>query len=208
MLHSVMSSCRCREEDRALTLPQLEAFGVTPELFLSECEPAGPPENLANGLRAIASSKGRDVLFLEDDIDLAPDFGTFLDMVRELGVMTWLYINDRPHRSPALYGRAVWRMIEAREAFPRGLLKPNTYYGLWGAQCVFIPSEHVKGLLRFKEPFNGAFDDLLQTYAARVQADVRVAIPNPVQHRQSRVGRTADNPQNVKRSASFALPRV
>jgi len=201
-----MSSCEVREEDRARTLASLQRFGIHPRVFLSPCNPAGARLNRENGLRALTWTQGNDALFLEDDIDLAPDFADFLDLARDFDHLTWLYINDNPANAIGLYGAWLWREIENRKPIPPCLVKPGSYNGLWGAQCVYIPERHVAGILAFDEPFAGAFDDLVKTYAEHAKIPVRIALPSPVQHRHSRVGRAADD--HPKRSLTFDLERA
>lgn len=204
-------SCEQRHAARALTIPQLEAAGYPPTVFLSPCNPAGARGNAAVTRRALNHAKeaGGHLLFCEDDIDLAPDFPTFVSMAASVpDRITYLYIHDTPERMHKIYGLALNRAIQSGKPLARGLYPTVNTVDLMGGQCVFIP----KGVLDRMNP-----DQLIgrgipcdHYFAAVVRNQTPgalIALPHPVQHRHDRTAREpSDNPN--KRSMSFALPRL
>lgn len=211
MLTTVMSSCAQREAARALTIPQLREVGLDPMVFLSPCSPAGPEQNRANALAALswAQRQGGPVLFVEDDIDLAPDFAWHVRVAAELDALTYLYLNDTPGRLRAHHGQAVADAILAGHPLPRGAYAVQRRAALFGTQAVVLPEWLVPDLVErlgatnAKEPFDG---ELFLWARAHKHKPVYVMLPHPVQHRQDRTGREPTD--RVMRSASFPLARV
>ena len=209
---TVMISCQQRHEARAETLPQLEAIGLEPRVFLSPCEPAGQISNAVVSRDALtwAATTGLPTLFCEDDIDLAPDFAWFLEHADPERV-TYLFMAEltqgrMPNRAVSLYGPEVAEVALNALPMPRQLVPTRHWNGLWGTQCLLIPAVAVKALVRdLAEPYT-AFDEHLRAYLERSRTPVDVALPNPVQHRGVRTARNGLG--SGYRSASYNCPRL
>lgn len=204
-------SCEQRHEARALTIPQLEAAGYPPTVFLSPCNPAGARGNAAVTRRALIHAKetGGHLLFCEDDIDLAPDFPLFVQMAAAVpDRITYLYIHDTPERMHKIYGLALNRHIQSKRPLARGLYPTVNTVDLMGGQCVFIPKPVLDRINPDQLIGKGIPCD--HFFAAIVRHETPgalIALPHPVQHRHDRTARTpSDNPN--KRSMSFDLPRL
>lgn len=209
---TVMISCRQREAARAETLPQLNAAGLEPEVFLSPCDPPGQLENARISREALAwaASTGLPTLFCEDDIDLAPDFAWYLERADPSRV-TFLFMAEltkgwMPNRAIGLYGPDVAEVALNARPMTRQFVTTRHWNGLWGTQCLLIPAAAVKTLVEdLREPYT-AFDEHLRAYLERSRSPVMVAVPNPVQHRGDRTARNGAG--SGYRSASYHCPRV
>lgn len=96
-----MLSCEPRHAARALTLPQLRAAGLEPRAFLDDCTPRPERPEIGNkwiGAEALRWAGGEDVLIVEDDIDLAPDFPAALELARATGEIAYLYVHEEAER--------------------------------------------------------------------------------------------------------------
>jgi hypothetical protein len=212
-VNTVMISCAVRTAARAVTVPQLEAAGFTPRVFLSPCEPAGPEGNREVAHRALSwsAAQGGDTLFVEDDIDLAPDFAWCVNLARQAGDLAYLYLNDAPGRLIQHHGRALARDILNGAPIRRGAHLVQRRSALFGTQCVFIPARLVPVMVDALEAPHSPmgrgepFDGRLHLWARRTPAEaVRVILPHPVQHRKDRTGR--DDTAREMRSYSYGLP--
>lgn len=209
-LTAVMVSCHQRETARALTLPQLHAVGVRPRVFLDDCGPKsvrGEAGNkwVADEALAWAVTRGRPVLFLEDDIDLATDFADALDLALARDRITYLYLNESPDRMDGIYGPALAERLLAGRPTPLALTRARTSVGLFGTQAVLLPHAAAVRLRAFVPKVRKAIDAALQLMVTHGGAEVLVATPNVVQHRHDRTGREPD--ASVKRSLSYSVPR-
>jgi len=204
----VMISCEQRSEARSETIPQLEAIGLKPRVFLSPCNPASQVSNgLVSGQAlAWAAEQGKPVLFVEDDIDLGDDFVWYLG--RAPDAITYFYINEQmPGRCQKLYGPQLAESVMEGRPMKRQFVKARTFIGLFGTQCVFIPQRFLALLaLELTRP-RKAFDGHLPAFADRHDHPIYIALPNPVQHRNVNVART-DRPAKPKLSHSFNCPRL
>ena len=194
-----MISCAQREVARSLTIPQFQAQGIEPKVFLSPCTPAGPRQNNIVSLEALEYALDDDCLFIEDDIDIAPDFAGRL---AEAENVTYFYLNDNPDRLFRTYPSEQAQAILKGEPLSPGIYKVLSTSFLFGSQCVYLPKDFLplvrNMLLRHREqPMDGA---LVKTFR-KYRTPVYVCLPHPVQHRHDRTGRSADN--KVKRSMSF-----
>jgi hypothetical protein len=205
-----MISCVQRTAGRALTIPQLTAAGYPPRVFLSPCDPAGPEGNLSVSLQAVewAATMNAPMLFVEDDIDLAPDFPWHVQRAIELDAVTYLYLNDSPKRLRAHFGDQLAHRILAGEQIDRREYEIQKRFALFGTQCVVIPQRLVPDMVGvLREPREGSpspWDGRLHLWAkAHPEERVFVMMPHPVQHREDRTGRgPARHPM---RSLSFGL---
>jgi hypothetical protein len=212
MAATVMISCWQREEARAATVPQLAAAGFEPKVFLSPCEPAGPEGNREVAHRAMqwALEQEDDVLFVEDDIDLAPDFAWHARVAQELDAVTYLYLNDTPGRLREILGPRTAEAIIERRPIVRGAYRVrNRSAHLYGTQCVMVPQRLVGTMVAALESPHpvvkpAAWDSRLHAWARHnPEEPVYVMLPHPVQHRQDRTGR--DPAHRPMRSMSFGM---
>lgn len=214
MLVTTVISCAARTEARAVTLPQLEAAGLQPRVFLSPCDdtqPAGGRGNAlvsAKALRAALEARA-DLLFCEDDIDLAPDFPRFLSLARASGTVTYLYLHDVGHYMADRYGLALAHAIQRGEPIDAGLYPLQKQVELSGAQCIYVPFETLTDLpIGVLEAGAMPIDRWLSLYLQHLGVTPLVALPHPVQHRQVRVARARPHLLSVdKYSKSFSLER-
>ncbi len=217
---AVMVSCQQRTTARRLTIPQLKAIGITPRLFLDDCVLTKEKTELGNkwiGQKAIAwaleTHPTKPVLFLEDDIDLAPDFPRALADAITTGVTTYFYINEmNPHDSKTkqrianLYGPQLADSITARQPLPVRAVRAITYAGLYGTQAVLLPANVARLVVdQYVGEVRKAIDAAVQKCLTLEGLPVNVIVPNVVQHRHDR---TAREPERfMKRSLSFHCPR-
>jgi GR25 family glycosyltransferase involved in LPS biosynthesis len=210
-----MISCEERAAARSVTVPQLVAAGFPPLVTLSPCTPPGPTQNRAAGkaaLRTGLDSGAAFVLFVEDDIDLAPDFGAAVRDATSSGLdVAYLYVHDRPDRVSVLYGRD-WRGIEAGDAqVPRFLIPGRPGY-LYGSQAVLMTQE--AALWAWGATVGGvaATDTCMIQAWIRARARVGIRVPHVVQHRADKTLEERRLPSNTRRrewqtSRSYHLPR-
>jgi hypothetical protein len=150
-----------------------------------------------------------DLLFCEDDIDLAPDFGRFLQLARASERVTYFYLHDPAHYMSARYGIEITHAILKRQPIRAGLHELRQRRNLSGGQCVYLPLEfleraNVGTLADGSRPI----DIWLSSVLEHERLAPLVALPHPVQHRQVRVARVMPNARNPdKRSRSFDLER-
>lgn len=131
-----MISCRQRAAtERAQTLRDLAAVGITPVVTESSCDPAGPTLNRHAAWHAITRAPPGPVLFVEDDITPRGCIGDALALAQELDVLLDLNLKRR-------------RLMDGAE--PVGGLGRFTAYrlkrdqveqrrGWYGTQCVYLP---------------------------------------------------------------------
>ena len=203
----VIISCEQRSAARARTVPQLRSAGLEPNVFLSPCNPASQISNglVSGAALAWAAETGKDVLFVEDDIDLGADFGWYLDHAPD--AITYLYINEQqPGRMQKLYGPRLAQDVTEGRPMKRQFVKARTFIGLFGTQCALIPERYVAGIARDLERPKRAFDGHLPAFADRNALPIFIALPSPVRHRNVRVAR--DGAGNPKYSISFGLERI
>lgn len=204
----VMISCAQRSDARAKTIPQLQRAGLTVHAFLSPCNPASQISNGEVSGRALAWAVTRDkpVLFVEDDIDLGADFEWYLQRA-DPTITTWFYLNEQKvGRATSLYGRDVAATALTQQPMRRQFVTARHYLGLFGTQCVLVPRAVARALAIELQAPRMAFDGHLPQYLERHQLPARIAVPNPVQHRNVRVARDLHGP--AKYSLSFDCPRL
>lgn len=215
-------SCVQREEARSVTVPQFEALGITPRVFLSPCKPAGPDGNAEVTHRAVlfAKVRGLPLLFVEDDVDLSGLFLPCLGEAVRRDVLTYFYTHDdegmvRERFPDSLAGKVL---------SPDAVIAPGLYKRrrqgasmVEGSQCVFIPASLVQELKtefainisRFR-PGYGAWscDVTIMNSATHSRHWPFIALPNPVQHRHDRTARDNVEALTFKRSLTFERPIV
>ena len=147
---------------------------------------------------------GRGVLFCEDDIDLSPDFGLFLARAIEMDSVTWFYTHEGPKTLTLTHGPVMASLILGGDVIKPGLYPLSTPRR--GTQCVYIPQAALE-FLPLTELHGGVpIDIALDRWVDRLLLRSLVALPNPVQHRHSRVARSVQD-VGIKRSLSFDLRR-
>lgn len=136
-----MISCAQRaDRERAQTLRELAAVGITPVVTESSCDPAGPTLNRHAAWHAITRAPPGPVLFVEDDITPRGCIGDALALAQELDVILDLNLKRR-------------RLMDGAE--PVGGLGRFTAYrlrrdqveqrrGWYGTQCVYLPERAVE----------------------------------------------------------------
>lgn len=212
----VLISCHARHEARNTTLPQFHALGIHPRVFLDDCRHDPNRRGLHEGEignkwvaeRALtwAVEFGKPVLFLEDDVDPAPDFLTGLDAALAAGGTTYLYLNESEDRMRTIYGDALAERLLAGIPTPVTATPALTYSGLFGAQAVLMPNHHAKLVLETIPKVRKAVDAALQSALTRYRLPAFVVTPNVVRHRHDRTCREPE--EYAKRSISVDCPRV
>lgn len=190
-----------RVSERAVTVPQFEALGLTVTPFIG----VGQPSPIANGLNGMsiltaAHDQDSDVLIVEDDVDLSPDFPEALTAARRHGrpVTFWLC---KPHNHSA-----AWRKAINGDAPPptSGFYPVERLPSWFGSQALYLPAEVVRAAVdapMFGSP-NTSLDYWLRDNVLRI---LWAALPNPVQHRNAA---TLVDPNRVPRiSPTFHMER-
>ena len=189
-LVAVMISCRQRRDtERPITLASLGAVGIVPRVHESPCDPPHPRENRRISLQALTDARGRDVLFLEDDITADHTLPAWIDRARDLQQpVTFCVV--RAHMQPDHVTRALRR----RRPIPTGLW-PLRMTGWYGTQAVYLPRDLVawavdhpafmqmnmhKGQLTWT-----GFDLFVREHLPSTRWRMHGAFPNPVQHRDA-----------------------
>lgn len=198
-----MISCQQRAADRARTIPQFEAIGLSVTPFVDACDPPSTDKNKWNAERAVRAALEADcgLLLIEDDIDLAPDFMPALQAaLRDGGVVTfWL---EKPYLHPPEYQRIIARPDAVKA--PVGLYPVSTFGRWYGTQCILIPHTELVAIAAsptFGVPTGAPFDRWVRQHLR----GMKVALPNPVQHRSPP---TLVDPNRIPRiSPTFHLQR-
>lgn len=171
-----------------------DRVGLTVRVFEDACEHANSAGNRRNGERVLswALEHQADLLFVEDDIDLAPDFSAALVAARGLGapVTFWL---DLPQNQPAWDGVGFYRV--------------TNMHGWRGSQALLLPLACIERAARAPSFGDGKpppTDIFLKSCGAL--ANLHAAMPNPVQHRSPPC--VVDPTRPVRMSPTFGLPRV
>lgn len=195
-----MISCPQRRSDLARTLPQLQSAGLHPVVFADGCAPPSREDNRGKAEKAarMAIDQHADLLFCEDDIDLANDFPQALHEARHADQAVTFYL-EKPHTHPAEFER-IWERAKPKPIRP-GFHPVRRFKGSWyGAQCVYLPHSVLSNLSFGVNPANPV-DHWLRANLTRML----VALPNPVQHRNAP---TLVNPDRKPRvSPTFHLAR-
>jgi hypothetical protein len=203
---TTMISCIQREVARSLTIPQLERIGLSPRVFLSPCDPPGPPMTNLVSREALRSALNdeEDLLFTEDDIDLSATFSERLFEAKLLDAVTYFYLNDKPDRLPTMYGATLANAIRTKQYIEPGIYPLKSYRYLFGTQCLYLPFRVIKKCLdkMFQVPERPADGNFLRLFHD-TKEPVYVALPHPVQHRHDRTAREPDTGNKVKRSMSY-----
>jgi hypothetical protein len=198
-----MISCQQREAARAKTLPQLQAVGIEPEVFLSPCSPAGPRSNAEVSFRALSSVDG-PVLFLEDDIDVSEALPYYLRLAEEKGAVTYFYVHDDIQYINHTYGPSLTKMVMTGMAIEPGLYPVWIAQRLFHAQAVFLPRHVLAKLDIFQMKVRGlSIDAWLTRWIKRSGHQAYVALPHPVGHRHDRTARHKTNEKLYKFSRTF-----
>lgn len=187
-----MSSHASRASERARTIPQFRALGLHVNEFIDHNRNPTSSGNRANGehVLAWASVNNADLLFVEDDIDLASDFPEALEAARELDEPVTFWLDD-PKLHPAWVQRGLYRM-------------PSTF-GWRGSQALYLPLSSVRRAVlarSFRDGLPPPIDIFLKHTGALT--NLHVALPNPVEHRSP--ASVVDPERPVRKSLSFGMP--
>lgn len=203
MIQALMPSCHERDGEREKTLAQLAQFGIEPLVILphaSDGRLPSPRRHTRQAYRGLAQlSPKHGALFVEDDIDLAPSFGWWLEQCQQQEAVVWLYVPGTKFYSPEVQamiaaGIAYDPQFVPLEPFPYGLGHdpdaPIDQCGLVGSQAIWLPRRMVivlRGLAdaSWRMQWTG-FDREIREVALMEQIPIVGAIPNPVQHRAVR----------------------
>lgn len=198
-----MITCRQRQAERALTLQQFDDFGLPVTVFEDACDPPSPAGNRRNGERVLAwaAKHKSDLLFVEDDIDLAGDFPRALWAARMMGGPVTFWIERARHHPSG------WADATPASVPPVTFAPIPVMHGWYGTQCILLPLESVQVAMESREFGNGLSPPIdIFLRRAGALAGLRIALPNPVQHRSPV---TLTNPSRPRRvSRTFHLPRV
>lgn len=209
----VMISCAQRETDRATTIANLARVGITNvAITISPCNPGTPAGTNTAARQAITrgmeTHPRHPILFLEDDLDIAPDFMWHLHEAAAIDAPTYLYLNDTPERLARHHGATLAaRILDGLplEPGPRRLLTPAAPYG---TQAVLLPTRLLEAIRALTEqPGPTPFDARLARYWRDTNEAIYTSLPHPVQHRNARIGKGPDWPTGDRRSLSYGLPR-
>lgn len=211
-----MISCQQREVERQKTLVGLNALGFTgwlehpdakdapdgtPVLVLDACNPPSAQNNRRQALLGLelAARQGVAALLFEDDIEASEDLLTWLELARYLdSVMSFCAWNasNHPPEVAAAAGRA--------ERLSTQVVDAVQLERFWGTQCVYIPARLVPKLLEADKPGDtDSFDRFLGKTCQALGEPIKLAIPNPVQHRQ--VPALVDTTRSPQPSLTFGL---
>lgn len=200
-LTTTIISCQQRAAARSKTVPQLQRAGLQPTVILSPCSPAGAEGNAAATRQALEAAAGGDLLFCEDDIDLAEDFPEALALARTItDRIVYLYAHDTPARMHRVYGVQLAQRIRNAQPIPTGLYEALA--DVMGGQCVYLPAAV---LVRTPIPYRVPCDQHFAAVARDAGALIR--LPHAVQHRADRTARPPVD-SSGKTSRSYHLPRM
>ena len=198
-----------REHARQKTIPQLTQAGYEPRVFLNTPDPNSYPYGTAiNALQALqwAATRNTNVLFTEDDIDIAPDFAWHANLASNLNAITYLFLIDNPKRVRARQDPQTSARILNRQSIKRGAYTIRERQQLYGTQCVMIPQRLILTMIKLlQEPQRQPWDGRLYWWLRRTpQEPAYEMLPHPVQHR---VDRTGNKPATTSMtSLSYGLP--
>lgn len=170
---------------------------MDPIVLSGGCDPPSPTDNRGKAETAVrmALDAGADLLFCEDDIDLATDFPAALRAARHADQAVTFYL-EKPYTHPPVYERMWMRNKPA----PVGFYPVRRFKGSWyGAQCILLPLEVLRTLVFGVNPGNPV-DHWLRAHLTRML----VALPNPAQHRNAP---TLVEERKTRISPTFHLPR-
>lgn len=213
-MNAIMITLPEREGVADASVRRLLEAGVETKVFTQPSSwPVGPESNQRNAIRALMESSG-DVLFVEDDITVKS--GRLQRALREAKEITYFYVHDTLDmvgRYPdGEFSRKAKVMLgEGKKDksvfldFNRTVVPEYVWdvgsESLFGSQAVFIPEARVKQIIDFS--FNNlnfepkfpprksvSFDVLLNRFRKSFGVPGLVYMPHPVQHLESRVGRT------------------
>jgi hypothetical protein len=198
-----MISCRQRQEERAITLAGFDRAGLRARVFESACDPPSAAANRANGERVLtwAAQDGVDLLFVEDDIDLAPDFVVALAAARDLDAPVTFWLESQRQHPTA------WLNATPGAPPTAEFATTDSMIGWYGTQCVLLPFARVQVALAHRDFGNGRSPPI-DIFLRRSGAldGLRIAFPNPVEHRSPPTLVNQKRPRRVSRT--FNLPRV
>lgn len=215
----VMITCEQRTADRAWTITQLEAHGVTNcHVTLSPCQPATPAGTIPAAHAALLHAREHGhpthpILFLEDDLTLAESFRRDLLAAthQPAPAATYLYLNDTPAR---LYRHAPLdaSAILNRHPIRPGLRRLPDQHMAFGTQAVLLTRDLLEPLIAATAPdaprTGAAFDSILHRHLTTTPIPTFTFLPHPVQHRQARAGKGPGERHADRRSLSYGLPRL
>ncbi len=190
-LSVVMPSVPERESERALTLAQLAAVGISPRVLLPSLSESPCPAThgrMAWRLLRAALREHSDwpVLFVEDDVDFAPDLAEALGLLifgqalTPIDVPVTLYLPGR-----RFYPSAVRRRLSSGEWGRSGALEVYPVVNLahwYGSQALFLPASLASALIAEPPPPEG-FDGILRGYLLANRIPLLCIVPNLAQHR-------------------------
>lgn len=183
---TVMISCEERQSERQKTLEQFDNLGLKVKVFTNICtilDPASPAKNMRNSIAALtyAESTGKDVLFVEDDIDLKPELLDWLNLLQK----TDLYFADFCVMWQHVHPKAVMPYLKSYSMPPcLGIWQEAERW--WGTQAIYLNKDAVRIIMAQKDHFkvkDWAFDIYLRFLMLRLAWPVYACFPNPVQHR-------------------------
>lgn len=149
-MNSVMISCWQRASgERARTLTELGALGITPVVTESSCDPAGPSLNRHAAWHALSNAPPGPVLFVEDDITPSEHLPWALEAAQDLDVLLDLNLKRRRLLEGALTIAGIGSITFQRLA--REQVEQRR--GWFGTQCVYLPEHAVEVVKAAKADF-------------------------------------------------------
>lgn len=150
-MNSVMISCWQRASgERARTLAELGALGITPVVTESSCDPAGPSLNRHAAWHALAAAPPGPVLFVEDDITPSEHLPWALEVAQDLDVLLDLNLKRRRLLEGA---KAVAGAGQALTVYRLQSGQVEQRRGWYGTQCVYLPEHSVDAVRAAKGDF-------------------------------------------------------
>jgi len=193
----VMISCEERQDERDKTLKQFNDLNLNVNVFTNKCnldDPASADKNMLNAIKALrfASTTGKHVLFVEDDIDIKPELINWLELL----VKSNVYFADFCVAWRHCHPKAVMPFLK-RDAMPPCVGVWVESEKFWGTQAVFFNKDAIKIILAQDDHFKvsgWAFDIYLRNLMLKLAWPVYACFPNPVQHRSPLSVVSATNP--------------
>lgn len=184
-----MSHVSRAKTELPVTLASLNRVGFYPQVTVSDGTPSSR-ENRAVFLRALRAGIVDDVLFFEDDVIADGALPGWVEAARsQPDPVTFCLIR------PANHSQSIKRLLRTNVRIPRQLLPVENILKWYGTQAIYLPKRLVEAIVndpdffaphmfKGKVQWTGA-DIWLRENIPRLGFTLRVAFPNPVQHRDA-----------------------
>ncbi len=199
-----------RKQVRDATIHDLRHVGLEPEVITIQDASPSQIANRRNAYTALVKAyDGNPVLMLEDDVKPNAHLAAWLTWLERYSTtVTTLY-------APVgkFYNPAIRPFVEAGTLPPRHLHGLYTLQGLrgwYGAQAVWIPTQHAEAIINDKlftihehAPY-GPWDHAIRSHLQTHQQTMNLVVPNIIQHRAPRSVVHRTGPRHTTRIFSVA----